>query len=61
MLGEEAALWLTRSVQGQADPQLRLIRATMLEINRTTARPSRDSIRILPDGTRVAVRDISNV
>ncbi len=59
MLGEEAALWLTRSVQGQADPQLRLIRATMLEINRTTARPSRDSIRILPDGTRVAVRDIS--
>ncbi len=57
MLGEEAALWLTRSVLGQADPHMRLVRPTMLEINRTTARPPRGRFRILPDGTRVAVRE----
>ena len=57
MLGEEAALWLTRSVLGQADPHLRLVRATMLEINRTTARPPVERFRILPDGTRVPARD----
>ncbi len=55
MLGEEAALWLTRSLLGQAETHLRLIRPTMLEINRTTARPSRERYRLLPDGTRAAV------
>ncbi|MFN7021935.1 MAG: LacI family DNA-binding transcriptional regulator [Phycisphaerales bacterium] len=54
MLGEEAALWLTRSVLGQAEPRLRLVRATMLEINCTTGRPSRDRFRVLPDGSRAA-------
>lgn len=57
MLGEEAALWLTRSLLGQAEPHLRQVRATMLEINCTTGRPPRDRFRILPDGTHVAVDD----
>lgn len=57
MLGEEAALWLTRSVLGQAESHLRLVRSTMLEINRTTGRPSAERFSVLPDGTRVAVRD----
>jgi DNA-binding LacI/PurR family transcriptional regulator len=55
MLGEEAALWLTRSALGRAESRLRLVRATMLEVNQTTARPTRDAFRILPDGTRVSV------
>lgn len=56
MLGEEAALWLTRSLLGQAEPHLRLVRTTMFEINRTTARPCSERFSILPDGTRVPVR-----
>ncbi len=54
MLGEEAALWLTRSLQRQAPPRLREVRPTMLEINCTTGRPSapRGRFRILPDGSR---------
>ena len=59
MLGEEAALWLTRSVVGQAHPHLRLVRPTMLEINRTTARPCVDQFKVLPDGTRMAVRGMA--
>ena len=57
MLGEEAALWLTRSALGRAESRMRLVRATMLEINQTTARPTREVFRILPDGTRVTVQD----
>jgi DNA-binding LacI/PurR family transcriptional regulator len=52
MIGEEAALWLTRSLQGQAERQMRMVRATMLEINSTTAPPRRTHFRVLPDGTR---------
>lgn len=57
MLGEEAALWLTRSLLAQADPALRLVRPTMLEINRTTSRPPRDRFRLLPDGSRVSLNE----
>lgn len=57
MLGEEAALWLTRSVLGQAQSHLRLVRSTMLEINRTTARPSQQRFRVLPDGDRIPVAE----
>jgi DNA-binding LacI/PurR family transcriptional regulator len=52
MIGEEAALWLTRSLQGQAERQMRMVRATMLEINSTTAPQRRTQFRVLPDGTR---------
>lgn len=57
MLGEQAALWLTRSVLGHAKNHLREVRPTMLEINPSTARPPRDRFRFLPDGTRVPVRE----
>jgi DNA-binding LacI/PurR family transcriptional regulator len=53
MLGFEAARWLSRMVSGQADPRVRLIRPTMLEINHTTAAPPAEVCRVLPDGTRL--------
>lgn len=55
MIGEAAALWLTRSLLGQVENRMRLTHPTMLDINLTTSRPSRDRFRILPDGTRVPV------
>lgn len=57
MLGEQAALWLTRSLLGQAPPSIRLSRPTMLEINCTTGQPCRERFRILPDGTRITLDD----
>lgn len=60
MLGEEAALWLTRTLARPASrapaERLRDIRATMLEINRTTAPPAKRRFRVLPDGSRLVVR-----
>ena len=57
MLGEQAALWLSRSLMGKAEKRIQLVRPTMLEINRTTAPPNRDRFRILPDGTRAALAE----
>jgi DNA-binding LacI/PurR family transcriptional regulator len=57
MLGEEAAIWLTRSLLGHAESRMRVVRPTMLEINLSTAPPARDRFRILPDGTRVSIGD----
>ena len=53
MIGYEAALWLTRRLAGKGPSQLRLVRQTMLEVNRTTGAPSRKPVRVFPDGTRV--------
>lgn len=58
-LGEAAALWLTRSLLGQADRRLRVVRPTMLDVNLTTARPSRERFRVLPDGSRAPVQQDS--
>lgn len=55
MIGYEAALWLTRRLVGKAPEQFRLIRQTMLEINRTTGAPPKKLVRVLPDGSRVAL------
>lgn len=53
MLGEQAAMWLTRSLTvPEAPKRLREVRATMIEINKTTAPPSKERFRILPDGRR---------
>jgi DNA-binding LacI/PurR family transcriptional regulator len=58
MVGFEAAKWLSRRLANPTDGgvrTLRLERSTFLEINRTTGRPPSEPVRILPDGTRVAV------
>ncbi len=55
MIGFEAARWLSRMLGGQAERTLRMVRPTMLEINKTTAAPPKDVARVLPDGTRVPV------
>lgn len=58
MVGFEAARWLSRRLANPDDPtwkSVRLERSTFLEINRTTGRPSPEPVRVLPDGTRVAV------
>lgn len=55
MMGETAALWLTRSLLGQAEPRVRTIRPTMFDVNLSTGRPPRERFRVLPDGTRSPV------
>ncbi|MCC6426541.1 MAG: LacI family DNA-binding transcriptional regulator [Phycisphaerales bacterium] len=55
MLGYESARWLTAMLAGQAHAQLRKVYPTMFEINKTTTPPSDAPVRVLPDGTRVAV------
>ncbi|MCK6476905.1 MAG: LacI family transcriptional regulator [Phycisphaerales bacterium] len=55
MLGCEAARWLTAMAGGHALPTFRKVFPTMFEINRTTAPPSTNPVRVLPDGTRLAV------
>lgn len=54
MLGNEASLWLTRSLTGSEKKPMRLVRQTFLELNRTTAPPPSEVDRILPDGSRLA-------
>ncbi len=56
MLGCEAARWLTAMLSGQAHTSMRKVYPTMFEINKTTAQPSVEPVRVLPDGTRVAVQ-----
>lgn len=55
-LGFEAALRLTRTLAGQSDVKLRETFPTMFEINQTTGEKSAESVRILPDGSRVSAR-----
>ncbi len=55
MLGYEASLGLTRRLAGKATGPIRLIRQTMLEINRTTGAPPAVPVRVLPDGGRFPV------
>jgi LacI family transcriptional regulator len=55
MLGFEAARWLTRFLGGMGEPSLRLARSTRLEINQSTSVPPSAPVRVLPDGTRIAV------
>jgi DNA-binding LacI/PurR family transcriptional regulator len=59
-LGFEASLWLTRKL---IDPQLAPLRrqaATFFEVHGTTGQPPKNPIRVLPDGSRMAVEP-SNV
>lgn len=56
-LGLEASQWLTRSVVGEGPASLRLMHKTVLEVNLTTAPPAAQRYRILPDGSRIEVRD----
>jgi DNA-binding LacI/PurR family transcriptional regulator len=55
MLGREASLWLTRRLSGRGPRNLRSIRTTLFEINRTTAAPAEQPIRLMPDGQRLQV------
>jgi DNA-binding LacI/PurR family transcriptional regulator len=55
MLGVEAARWLTSVTAAEpgGEPQrLAMVRQTRLEINRTTAPPTRKVVRVQSDGTR---------
>lgn len=61
MLGMEAARWLARvtsSETNESPPQpverLQMVRQTRLEVNRTTAPPPREAVRVLSDGSRVS-------
>ncbi|HLO42400.1 MAG TPA: LacI family DNA-binding transcriptional regulator [Phycisphaerales bacterium] len=55
MLGYEASRWLTSLLTGNTSASMRKVYPTMFEINKTTAQPSVSPVRVLPDGTRVAV------
>ncbi len=56
MMGFESARWLTRMLCGMADPAMRSVRQTRFEINMTTAAAPVEPVRVLPDGTRLAVQ-----
>jgi DNA-binding LacI/PurR family transcriptional regulator len=56
MMGFESARWLTRMLCGMADVQMRSTRPTRFEINMTTAASPVEPVRVLPDGTRLAVQ-----
>lgn len=55
MIGVEAARWLTRMASGhEAEQQLRMLRATNFEVNKTTAPCPAEPARVFPDGSRAA-------
>lgn len=54
-IGFEAALWLTRTIAGREDRPMRQQATTTFEVHGTTGRPPERVVRILPDGSRVAV------
>jgi DNA-binding LacI/PurR family transcriptional regulator len=54
-LGFEAALWLTRKLSGKDATPLRKQAVTYFEVHGTTAQPSREQFRVMPDGARVAI------
>lgn len=62
MIGLEAALWLTRRIVQPNSEELksiRLVRPTFLEINQSTGRPTARPFRILPDGTRTELTEVT--
>lgn len=54
-LGYEAAMWLTRRVLGIGDETMRKVAHTFFEVNQTTGLPSKQPVRMLPDGTRIVI------
>jgi len=60
-LGFEAARWLSRvtSDVDNTPKTLRMVKRTRFEINQTTAPPAQPT-RVLPDGTRLPVADVSD-
>lgn len=54
-LGRRAAEWLTRRVMGQAEPVFRVDGNTFFEVNQTTVPPPANAVRVMSNGTRVAV------
>jgi DNA-binding LacI/PurR family transcriptional regulator len=54
-LGFEAALWLTRKLSDPRQPPMRKQAATFFEVHGTTGLPPKNPIRVLPDGSRIAV------
>ncbi|MBL9001314.1 MAG: LacI family DNA-binding transcriptional regulator [Phycisphaerae bacterium] len=56
MLGMEAARWLSSTTaeeyDGSEPRRFTLVRQTRFEVNRTTAPPPREPVRVLADGTR---------
>jgi len=56
MIGFESARWLTRMLCGMADTRLQAAKQTRFEINMTTAAAPVEPVRVLPDGTRLAVQ-----
>ena len=59
MLGYEAALWLTRTLASAEKSAIRLVRSTILDLNRSTAIPPPIPIRITPDGSRLSAASIA--
>lgn len=53
-LGFEAALWLTRTLSGREKSPLRKQASTFFEVHGTTGQAPQQTIRILPDGSRLA-------
>lgn len=52
-IGFEAALWLTRTINGREAEPMRKQALTTFEVHGTTGRPPVQAVRILPDGTRL--------
>ncbi|WP_428940340.1 LacI family DNA-binding transcriptional regulator [Fontivita pretiosa] len=59
-LGFEAALWLTRRLTGREEHGLQKQAATFFEVHGTTGLPPKRPVRILPDGSRIAVNASEN-
>jgi DNA-binding LacI/PurR family transcriptional regulator len=53
-LGFEAALWLTRKLAGHDEGPLRKRATGFFEVHRSTGRPTRNVLRVLPDGERLS-------
>jgi DNA-binding LacI/PurR family transcriptional regulator len=53
-LGFEAALWLTRKLAGRDEGPLRQRATGFFEVHGSTGRPTRNIVRVLPDGARLA-------
>jgi len=53
-LGFEAALWLTRKLAGRDAGPLRERAPGFFEVHGSTGRPTRNVVRVLPDGARLA-------
>jgi hypothetical protein len=59
--GFEAAIWLSRKLNGNAPDTCQKVFNTFFEVNQTTGIVPKNPIRILPDGSRLPIENLKSL